>query len=162
MRMGSDNKGESMTLNGHFAGSIRLIACAMLALFLSHALAPQFATAQPVPPPPAMPGLPEDQPEPLGPSPQPMTLDQAAPEIMLAPAPQGQGVIRRVEVQGAQRIEPDSVLSYLLLRTGQPYDAAQADRSLKVLFDTGLFADVRLDWDGETLIVRVVETRFSI
>src|SRR5580765_3257417 len=146
MRIGSENKGESMTLNGHFAGSVRFVACALLALFLSLALVPRIATAQPIPPPPpAMPGLPEDQPEPLGPSPQPMTLDEAAPVIMLAPAPQGQGVIRRIEVQGAQRIEPDSVLSYLLLRTGQPYDAAQADRSLKVLFDTGLFADVRLD-----------------
>ena len=58
---------------------------------------------------------------------------------------------------GTQRIEPDSVLSYLLLRQGQAYDPAIADRSLKVLFDTGLFSDVRMDWDGMTLTVRVVE-----
>jgi outer membrane protein insertion porin family len=137
-----------MTLSGHFARSVRFVASAWLALVLILALAPRLATAQPAPPPAQ---------DVVGPSAEPMTLDQAAPQIMLAPAPPGEGIIRRVEVQGAQRIEPDSVLSYLLLRQGQPYDAAMADRSLKVLFDTGLFADVRLDWDGETLTVRVVE-----
>jgi len=106
MRIGSENKGESMTLNGHFAGSVRFVACALLAFFLSLALVPRLATAQPIPPPPpAMPGLPEDQPEPLGPSPQPMTLDEAAPVIMLAPAPQGQGVIRRIEVRAREDIQ---------------------------------------------------------
>jgi outer membrane protein insertion porin family len=86
-----------------------------------------------------------------------MTLDQAAPLVTPTPAPQGQGPIQRIVVEGTQRIEPDSVLSYLLLRQGQPYDPAIADRSLKVLFDTGLFSDVRMDWDGMTLTVRVVE-----
>ena len=86
-----------------------------------------------------------------------MTLDQAAPQVTPTPAPQGQGPIQRILVEGTQRIEPDSVLSYLLLRQGQAYDPAIADRSLKVLFDTGLFSDVRMDWDGMTLTVRVVE-----
>ncbi len=86
-----------------------------------------------------------------------MTLDQAAPVVMPMPAPQGQGPVQRIVVEGTQRIEPDSVLSYLLLRQGQAYDPAVADRSLKVLFDTGLFSDVRMDWDGMTLTVRVVE-----
>jgi outer membrane protein insertion porin family len=143
-----------MSLNGHFARRSRFVACAVLALFCGLALAPRLATAQPVPLPPAPPPPLQDQVEP---SAQPMTLDEAAPVIMLTPAPQGQGTIRQIQVQGAQRIEPDSVLSYLLLRQGQPYDPAAADRSLKVLFDTGLFADVRIDWDGATLIVRVVE-----
>ena len=86
-----------------------------------------------------------------------MTLDQVAPAAMPMPAPAGQGVVQRIIVEGTQRIEPDSVLSYLLLHQGQPYDPAVADRSLKVLFDTGLFSDVRMDWDGMTLTVRVVE-----
>ena len=86
-----------------------------------------------------------------------MTLDQAAPAMMPTPAPPGQGVVQRIVVEGTQRIEPDSVLSYLLLHQGQSYDPAVADRSLKVLFDTGLFSDVRMDWDGMTLTVRVVE-----
>jgi outer membrane protein insertion porin family len=93
---------------------------------------------------------------PAPPGPQ-MTLDQAAPAVTPTPAPQGQGIIQRIVVEGTQRIEPDSVLSYLLLRQGQAYDPAVADRSLKVLFDTGLFSDVRMDWDGMILTVRVVE-----
>ena len=86
-----------------------------------------------------------------------MTLDQAAPVVTPMPAPQGQGPVQRIIVTGTQRIEPDSVISYLLLRQGQAYDPAVADRSLKVLFDTGLFSDVRMDFDGMVLTVRVVE-----
>ena len=92
----------------------------------------------------------------LPPGPE-MTLDQAAPVVTPMPAPPGQGPIQRIAVEGTQRIEPDSVLSYLLLRQGQAYDPAVADRSLKVLFDTGLFSDVRMDFDGMTLTIRVVE-----
>jgi outer membrane protein insertion porin family len=131
-----------MTLNGHpFARRQRLVASAIMAFALG-TTAPFPAASQPAIP---------------GPQDQTMTLDQAAPVVTPAPAPQGQGIIQRILVDGTQRIEPDSVLSYLLLRQGQAYDAATADRSLKVLFDTGLFADVRLEWDGMALTVRVVE-----
>lgn len=67
------------------------------------------------------------------------------------------GVIQNIVVQGTQRVEPDSVLSYMSLRQGQPYDPVAADQSVKTLFQTGLFADVRMNWDGSTLTVRVVE-----
>jgi len=155
-----------MTLAGHsFARSVRLVAWTMVALLVFLVFQPLAANAQaPVPPPPdaQAPLPPAEQPAPPAPADQmpsavPMTLDQAAPPVMLAPAPPGQGVIQRIVVEGTQRIEPDSVLSYLLLRQGQLYDPATADRSLKTLFDTGLFADVRLDFDGMTLTVRVVE-----
>ena len=149
-----------MTLNGHpFARSVRLVASAV-ALLLVVALHAQVVQAQApaIPPPPPTPE--ETAPlmaAPMGPPATEMTLDQVAPPVTLAPAPPGQGVIQRIVVEGTQRIEADSVLSYLLLRQGQLYDPASADRSLKTLFDTGLFADVRLDWDGMVLTVRVVE-----
>src|SRR2546423_3015388 len=135
-----------MTSRGRlFARCARVSACALV---INSMIAPARAqNAEPVP----MTG-----PAPAGPQ---MTLDQAAPVVMPMPAPQGQGIIQRIVVEGTQRIEPDSVLSYLLLRQGQPYDPAVADRSLKVLFDTGLFSDVRMDWDGMILTVRVVENR---
>ncbi|HYM16927.1 MAG TPA: outer membrane protein assembly factor BamA, partial [Micropepsaceae bacterium] len=130
-------------------------------LSLAFAQAP-VPTAPPPPPAPGAPTpapapLPAQAPAPVQPLPPAMTLDQAAPPVMLAPAPPGQGTITRIVVQGTQRIEPDSVLSYMLLREGQAYDPAVADRSLKALFDTGLFADVRMSWDGATLTVNVVE-----
>src|SRR5258705_6137870 len=153
-----------MTLSGHpFARSFRLVAWTLMATCSIAALAPYVASAQPAPPPapqpiPMPPQPPPPQPGPGGLPPGPeMTLDQAAPQMTPTPAPQGEGPIQRILVEGTQRIEPDSVLSYLLLRQGQAYDPAIADRSLKVLFDTGLFSDVRMDWDGMTLTVRVVE-----
>jgi len=78
----------------------------------------------------------------------------AAPPII---APALQGIVQDIAVEGTQRIEPDSVIAYMVLRPGQPYDPVIADTSLKLLFDTGLFADVRMNWDGSTLTVRVVE-----
>jgi outer membrane protein insertion porin family len=49
------------------------------------------------------------------------------------------------------------VRSYLLLQPGDAWDPERIDRSLKALFTTGLFADVKLVRDGNVLVVRVVE-----
>ncbi len=140
-----------MTLTGHpFARRARSVAFVLMTSCSVAALAPQAALAQM----PAPAQAPVQAPLPPGPA---MTLDQAAPVTTPMPAPPGQGTVQRIAVEGTQRIEPDSVLSYMLLRQGQAYDPAVADRSLKVLFDTGLFSDVRMDFDGSTLTVRVVE-----
>jgi outer membrane protein insertion porin family len=66
-------------------------------------------------------------------------------------------VIQEVRVEGTQRIEPETVRSYLAIQPGDPYDADRVDRSLKSLFATGLFADVTLRREGNVLVVRVVE-----
>jgi len=67
------------------------------------------------------------------------------------------GTVREVRVEGTQRIEPETVRSYLAIQPGDPYDEERVDRSLKQLFATGLFADVTLRRDGDALVVRVVE-----
>ena len=77
-----------------------------------------------------------------------------------APAPgfaQTGDAIREIVVEGAQRIEPDTVRSYLLVRAGDLFDTQRIDRSLKSLFATGLFADVRIRRSRDALIVVVVE-----
>ncbi|MGH6887784.1 MAG: outer membrane protein assembly factor BamA [Rhizomicrobium sp.] len=74
-----------------------------------------------------------------------------------APAAKPGGVIKRIVVDGTQRIEPATVLSYISVREGEPYDEQTIDRSLKTLFATGLFADVKFNWDGSTLTIHVVE-----
>jgi outer membrane protein insertion porin family len=66
-------------------------------------------------------------------------------------------IIQRVVVRGAQRIEPATVLSYMSVHRGERYDELAVDRSLKTLFATGLFADVKMNWNGTTLTVNVVE-----
>jgi outer membrane protein insertion porin family len=65
--------------------------------------------------------------------------------------------IQHVVVQGTQRIEPATVLSYVSIREGDAYDEQAVDRSLKTLFATGLFADVKFNWDGSSLTINVVE-----
>ncbi len=68
------------------------------------------------------------------------------------------GYVQDIRVEGAQRIEPGTVKSYLLIREGDTFDVQRIDRSLKSLFATGLFADVTLSRDGGTLVVKVMET----
>ena len=70
---------------------------------------------------------------------------------------QNVGTIQDIIVEGTQRIEPDTVKSYLLIQEGDSFDPARIDRSLKSLFATGLFADVTLRRQGDTLVVNVVE-----
>jgi outer membrane protein insertion porin family len=65
--------------------------------------------------------------------------------------------IARIRIEGNQRIEPETIGSYLLLQPGDPWDDRVIDQSLKALFATGLFADVSLSRAGDTLVVRVIE-----
>ena len=67
------------------------------------------------------------------------------------------GTIATIRVEGNQRIETGTILSYMLVQPGDPFDPDRMDRSLKTLYATGLFQDVRLNREGDTLVVRVVE-----
>jgi outer membrane protein insertion porin family len=67
------------------------------------------------------------------------------------------GTIADIRVEGIQRIENETVRSYLVVQPGDPWDPERIDRSLKALFATGLFADVKLERQGNTLVVKVVE-----
>ena len=66
-------------------------------------------------------------------------------------------VIRDIRVTGNRRVEPETVRSYLRFSVGDAYDAAKIDQSIKALFATGLFADVRIDRDGAGVLVTVRE-----
>ena len=70
---------------------------------------------------------------------------------------QAGGTIRRIVVEGNQRIEPSTVESYLTVKRGDQFDAGRLDESLKNLFATGLFDDVALERRGDVLVVKVVE-----
>src|SRR5689334_7211923 len=67
------------------------------------------------------------------------------------------GTVADIRIEGAQRIEPETIRSYLLIQPGDAWDDELVDKSLKSLFATGLFADVNLSRAGNTLVVRVVE-----
>jgi outer membrane protein insertion porin family len=74
----------------------------------------------------------------------------------LAQVQQG-GTIKEIRIEGSERIEPETIRSYLTISPGDVFDNDKLDKSLKSLFQTGLFADVNLQREGDALIVRVVE-----
>ncbi|MCZ6544572.1 MAG: outer membrane protein assembly factor BamA, partial [Chloroflexi bacterium] len=67
------------------------------------------------------------------------------------------GIIKEIRIEGVQRIEPETVRSYMRVNPGDRFDPLRLDTSLKNLFSTGLFADVTLHRDGDALIVTVIE-----
>ncbi|WP_374333024.1 outer membrane protein assembly factor BamA, partial [Aestuariivirga sp.] len=66
-------------------------------------------------------------------------------------------VVSRIVVEGNQRIENDTILSYVQVTPGQDATAEKVDASVKALFQTGLFSDVQINRRGSTLVVTVVE-----
>ncbi len=66
-------------------------------------------------------------------------------------------VISEIVVVGNQRIEAETIKSYLLVNEGDDYSEEKVDASLKRLFNTGLFSDVKIGRSGEKLVVDVVE-----
>lgn len=67
------------------------------------------------------------------------------------------GSASEIRVEGAQRIEADTVRSYVPIRAGDPITDEKMDQALKKLFATGLFADVIVRREGNAVVVRVVE-----
>ncbi len=65
--------------------------------------------------------------------------------------------IQEIRIEGNQRIEPETVRSYMQINPGDPFDAQRIDQALKNLFATGLFADVNFRRDGDALVVSVTE-----
>jgi outer membrane protein insertion porin family len=70
-------------------------------------------------------------------------------------------VVEDIRVEGLQRISTGTVFNYLPVKVGDTFDQKLSVESIKALFKTGFFKDVRLDQDGGTLVV-VVEERPSI
>lgn len=65
--------------------------------------------------------------------------------------------IRQIRVEGTERIEPSTVLSYMDMSAGDEFDLDRLDMALKNLFATGMFADVSFYQEGDDLVIAVVE-----
>jgi outer membrane protein insertion porin family len=65
--------------------------------------------------------------------------------------------IRDIRVEGIQRTEAGTVFSYLPVKVGDIMNDEQASQAIKALFATGFFKDVRVEVEGDVLVVVVME-----
>jgi outer membrane protein insertion porin family len=77
--------------------------------------------------------------------------------LVRAAGAQDDGAVRQILVEGNQRVEAETVRSYMPIAAGDRYDPGRIDQALKALFATGLFADVTIRRQGDALVVTVVE-----
>lgn len=75
----------------------------------------------------------------------------------LLPASSYAEIIRSIQVSGNKRIEPETVLSYIPLKSGSSYDQAILDQALKDLYATGYFSDVQIKHQNGIIGVEIIE-----
>ena len=66
-------------------------------------------------------------------------------------------VVRDIRVEGVQRTEAGTIFSYLPIKVGERVDDEKLSAAVKALYATGFFRDVRLEREGDVLVVAVQE-----
>jgi len=66
-------------------------------------------------------------------------------------------VVRDIQVEGVQRTEAGTIFSYLPIKVGDRVTDERIAEAVKALYATGFFRDVRLEAQGDVLIVSVQE-----
>src|SRR3954464_11366037 len=66
-------------------------------------------------------------------------------------------VVKDIRVEGIQRIEAGTVFSYLPVKVGEQFTEEKASQAIRALFATGFFRDVRIEVEGDVLVVMVEE-----
>lgn len=85
-----------------------------------------------------------------------MALLAAAPAFAFDPF-----VVKDIRVEGIQRTEAGTVFNYLPVRVGETFSEQQAADAIRALFATGFFSDVRIETEGDVIVV-VVDERPAI
>ncbi|GMM94009.1 outer membrane protein assembly factor BamA [Qipengyuania sp. MTN3-11] len=73
-----------------------------------------------------------------------------------APAQQVE-TVRTISVAGAQRLEPQTILSYIRLRPGDAWNQVVGDEVLKDLYATELFADASVAYANGNVTITIAE-----
>ncbi|WP_438263850.1 outer membrane protein assembly factor BamA [Asticcacaulis machinosus] len=66
--------------------------------------------------------------------------------------------IGRIRVEGNERIDSQTIISYLPVQVGQAATPLAIDQSVKTLFRTELFSDVQIVMNGSEMVVNIVES----
>jgi len=69
--------------------------------------------------------------------------------------------VRDIRVEGLQRVEAGTVFASLPVRVGDTYDDEKGAAAIQALFGLGLFKDVRIEVNGDVLVV-IVEERPTV
>lgn len=69
--------------------------------------------------------------------------------------------VQDIRIEGLQRVEPGTVFASMPIQVGDTYNDDKGTDAIRTLFGLGLFKDIRLEADGNVLIV-VVEERPTI
>ncbi len=69
--------------------------------------------------------------------------------------------VRDIRIEGLQRVEPGTVFVSLPVRVGDVYNDEVGSSAIRTLFALGLFKDVRIEVNGDVLVI-VVEERPTI
>jgi outer membrane protein insertion porin family len=86
-------------------------------------------------------------------------LTSAGTMVLVSPATAEAAVVRNISVRGAGRTGEDTVRASLTIVPGKAFSNADIDQSIKRLYATGLFSDVRISVSGGTLVVSVSENQ---
>lgn len=66
-------------------------------------------------------------------------------------------MVKDIRVEGLQRTEPGTIFTYLPVQVGDVMSDEKATQAIKSLYATGFFKDVRVEAEGDVLVVTVQE-----
>ena len=66
-------------------------------------------------------------------------------------------VISEIVIKGNQRVENETIISYMDVNIGDSFDVDNLNRNVKNIFSSGFFSDVKISKQGSKLIITVVE-----
>jgi outer membrane protein insertion porin family len=69
--------------------------------------------------------------------------------------------VRDIRIEGLQRVEPGTVFVSLPVQVGDQYNDDKGSAAIRTLFGLGLFKDVRIEVNGDVLVV-IVEERPTV
>ena len=97
----------------------------------------------------------QDAAAPAAPAPAPATAQPVTAQP--AAAPQQTEIVRTISVSGAQRLEPQTILSYIRLRPGDAWSQVVGDEVLKDLYATELFSNASVAFENGNVTITISE-----
>ncbi|MBY0544607.1 MAG: outer membrane protein assembly factor BamA [Gammaproteobacteria bacterium] len=66
-------------------------------------------------------------------------------------------IVKKIQINGLQRVSQGTVLNYLPIQVGDSFDTADTGNVISALYQTGFFSTISLARDGDTLVINVQE-----